>query len=97
MSSKKKLQQSGVTTEGKAVIGGVFFFFGTLGVPLEDICQVFKEENLVIDWRDFIEGAVKDGPQVDRIISRISEATLEIFGSQASEEIVSKLESYFNS
>jgi alanyl-tRNA synthetase len=65
---------SGKTEDNKNVISGVFKFYDTVGLPLPDVLNYLKDNNLVCDWEDFINTAKKSGWKKSTLISRVKEA-----------------------
>ena len=55
------IRQTGITTDNRIVLGGVFPLVGTHGIPLEIVLAYFKERGRVVDWPEYIGGALKDG------------------------------------
>jgi len=75
------LQISGKTTDGKEVISGVFRFYETYGLPLTDIFYLIdKEDNAVPDALDLYQSMLIAGMQKDRIISKLREPYVDVFG-----------------
>lgn len=75
------MQQSGLTIEGLPVYSGVFPLVGTHGVPLEIVLDHFRQTGRVVDWPDYIDGAMKDGHKPRTIKSRILTAVGDVYGS----------------
>lgn len=74
------IRQSGITTEGLPVLANVFSLVGTHGIPLEIILYKFQQEGIVVDWEDYIKGALKDGHNPKTIKARILAAVGDVYG-----------------
>lgn len=96
MAKKKKtyLTEAGKTPEGRTVLAGVGLMCFTAGVPLEVILQYFMDSDLVVDWADYIDLALKDGHNPQTILSRIESAVGEVYGPQYREEVVLRARNY---
>jgi len=66
--------QSGITTEGKAVLAGMYKYCGTYGLPLGILIDELTRCNCVIDWCDFITDMSHEGAKPRTIRARILEA-----------------------
>lgn len=75
--SKRILNLSGYTTDGKKVVNGVFKLVDECGISLTDIFIYFDKNNLQIDWQDFIKFAFKQGMTVKSLFAKIEEAFLD--------------------
>ena len=82
----------GVTTEGNPVLRGMFYFQGTVGLPLELVLFWLQQKNYVMDWEDWVFGAFKDGWNPKTIEARSSSAVLEIYGKTYHEQWSSRME-----
>ena len=71
MKKKIRFDISGKTVDGKLVVSGLFKIVETYGIPLTDALIVLKESDLVVDWIDYYESAVKSGMKSDRILERL--------------------------
>ncbi len=80
-SEKQYLRVSGITSDGKALIAGVFDFETTIGLPLEIILLTFKEKDKMVDWVDYYKAAVLFGMKHERIINRMQEANTAVYGA----------------
>jgi alanyl-tRNA synthetase len=74
---KVHLTNQGKTEDGRMVIGNVFQFIDTLGIPLGIVYDVLKREGCVIDWAVFIENALNAGWNPDTVKARILDTLLE--------------------
>jgi alanyl-tRNA synthetase len=86
------MQQSAVTTEGQPVMAGVFPLVGTHGIPLEVILHRFKESGQVVDWPDYVAGALADGHKPRTVKARIAAAVGDIYGPDHREAVETRLE-----
>lgn len=72
------LRRSGKTIDGQPVMAGVQILTGTHGVPLEVVIDLFKSRGWVVDWLDYIDGALKDGANPRTVRARILSAVGEV-------------------
>lgn len=87
---------SGITTDGKPVLGQTFHLVGTHGLPLEVIISFFQENDIVIDWPDYVRGALKDGHKPRTIRARIAAAVGDVYGAAYRNEVEKRLDKLFN-
>lgn len=59
--SNKFLRQTGVTEDGRRVMGGIFEFYSTRGVPLDSVLSGMRVRGFEIDWLDLHDRAVEEG------------------------------------
>lgn len=71
LKNKHKPRVVGKTTDGKLVIGNLFFIVESRGVLLEDAINRFYSSNYVIDWLNFYEDGVKKGWNDKTILNKI--------------------------
>lgn len=89
------MHQSGITTDDRPVLAGVFPLFGTHGLPLDIILAELNARGLVVDWPDYVAGALSDGHKPPRIRSRIVEAVEDVMGTEVSREVGKRLDLLF--
>lgn len=89
------LKVAGKTDEGKLVMSGVGVLCFTQGVPLELILHHFREHNLVVDWLDYIQTALKDGHKPQTIQSRMEAALGDVMGKAYTEEVMKRARCLF--
>lgn len=92
---KKILTSNGKTTDDKLVIGNVFSLIGSHGLPLEVVLNWANENNLIIDWVNYIEGALKDGAKIETVKARISSAVADVHGPKYRDEVMKRVEIFF--
>lgn len=85
------MKQNGVTTDGLSVMSGMFKYAGTHGIPLDFILMHLKKNNQVMDWIDYIKGALKDGHKPKNIKAKILSAVGDIYGPIYRNEIEKRL------
>jgi len=90
------MNQSGVYMVPKPVMADVFPLVGTHGVPLEIILDFFKEREMVMDWPDYIRGALKDGHNPRTIKARITSAVGDVYGASYRDAVEERLNIIFN-
>ncbi len=76
-----------LTIENKPVMDGMFTYYGTHGIPLENILYWLKTNDAVMDWVDYIKDAIKDGHNPRTIASKIDAAVSEIYGRVYADEV----------
>lgn len=74
---KVHLTDNGRTEDGRIVVGNVFQFIDTLGVPVHTVYDVLVSKNMVIDWPVFVESAINAGWNHHTIHSRILDTLLK--------------------
>jgi hypothetical protein len=84
------MKVSAKTPEGHAVISGVGTLCFTHGVPLEIVLGFFKDNDLVVDWFDYIRTALLDGHNPRTVRARIDSSTADIYGGAYAKEVVSR-------
>jgi alanyl-tRNA synthetase len=71
---------SGITPEGRLVVSDAFKFVGTHGLPLDVLLHVLKQNDLVVDWIDFVDDARADGWKYRTIRARVIAAVADVYG-----------------
>lgn len=89
------LRHVGKTKYEEPVFAGVQIMTGTHGVPLELVLGMFQDRGWVVDWLDYIAGALKDGANPRTIRARILSAVGEVYGSQYLREFTQELDKWF--
>lgn len=74
------MQQIGVTSENKKIMGGVFKFYDTYGLPLSIVFDVLISKNMIPSWIHFIMDAKKSGWKKRTVDSRVREAIIDTYG-----------------
>ena len=74
---KVHLTDNGRTEDGRIVVGNVFQFIDTLGVPLGVVYDVLVGKNMLIDWDVFVTEAMDAGWNHSTIYSRVLDAMLK--------------------
>lgn len=70
-----RLTMAGKTPEGGLVIGNVFAFYETHGLPLSDILfRLWHDNGCLPDWVGLVDDMVKSGRSLDRTMVTIVEA-----------------------
>jgi hypothetical protein len=75
-------------------MAGVQIMTGTHGIPLEVVLGLFKDQGLVVDWPDYILGAIKDGANPKNVRAKIVSAVGEIYGPVYLTEFEKRLASF---
>lgn len=92
---KKPLLLLSGESEDKTIINNVFHFYETHGLPLDVIFICLMERNIVPNWINFYQAAIKAGMKHSRIISKLDEAISDSFGKEISDVVISRLDSIF--
>ena len=93
--NKSSFYQTGITTDDKPVLGGVYSFFETQGLPLDVIFICFMERGWIPDWIELYKDAHKAGMKHARILSKLEEAIADSFGKHWSDIVISRLDNKF--
>ena len=90
------LIQTGITTDGKMVLDGIWYAFETYGLPLDIIISICKERDAIPDWILLYQQMKKSGMKHDRIISKLEESISDsFFGKEFCNVVVSRLDEIF--
>lgn len=71
MKKRNPLKQIGITTEGKAVMGGLFAMADTHGFPLEDSIGLCVQLGCCPGLYDYIESAMRAGWSKEKAVKRV--------------------------
>lgn len=86
-----------MTTDGKKVIGGVYSFYETTGLPLDVIFEHLRTKNSVVSWIDFYKDAIKAGMRHTRVLSKLEESICDVWGKAFYDVVEDKLNLIFSS
>ena len=93
--SKPLLQITGKTIDGSLTFSNVFALVGTHGLPLDVVLGYFKDNNLTIDWIDYIQNSINDGAKLDGVKVKILMAVTDVYGrdyKRKFEEVLNKID-----
>ena len=90
------MHQTATTTDNYPVLAGVFPLVGTHGVPLEIVLDFFQRRGMVMDWPDYIAGALADGHKPRTIKARILAAVGDVYGPDHRKAVAERLERFFS-
>jgi hypothetical protein len=76
------------------VVRGIHFVVSSIGLPLEFVLEVLQKNNMLVDWIDYYENAVKQGSKSDRIVERIHNCVNDFYGIETGNGIIKRLKSY---
>ncbi len=93
---KETINVVGTTPEGKSVVQGAFYFVETHGIPLDMVIEHLENKNMIIDWCDFYEDALKNNWGVRTIFTKIEMALLDLYGRDYAENVLCRLHHYLN-
>lgn len=83
--------QVGVTNDDTKVFSGVFKFFETHGMPLDELLQLLKERNHLPSWLHFYDEARAAGMKHDRILSKLDPAISDVYGPKYRDAVLGRL------
>jgi len=81
----KSLIKTGVTADGKDVIGGWFYMVTTYGVPLDMVVSFLDNSGHMPDWLDFYYTAIREGWHPERTIGRLRLVVADVYGPDFAE------------
>jgi len=90
--SKVLLRFIGRTTDGRTVVAGAYRYCETTGLPLSDLLETLRDRKAVVSWLDYCGEALVAGMEYERILSRIGEALVDVFGPSYRDIVMKKLE-----
>lgn len=85
MARKKLTWQSGVTTDGRPVVAGLYAFYETHGVALGLVVEALHARGAAPDWADFYHAARAAGVGRESVREKVRAAVAEVHGPGASE------------
>ena len=80
------LKVTGKTEDGKLVIGGVFKLNDTYGLPLEITLDKLNEKNMLPDWIEFWQSAMKAGWTQERTWIMLTSSIGDVLGPEFRKE-----------
>lgn len=86
------LYVTGKTSDGKVMLGGVFRFFETHGMPLDELFQLLDQRDNLPDWLAFYDEAKAAGMKRDRILSKLEGVIDDSYGHDFRVEVIRRLE-----
>tara|TARA_Y100000310_G_scaffold332803_1_gene409076 strand:+ start:598 stop:891 length:294 start_codon:yes stop_codon:yes gene_type:complete len=81
----------GKTKSGLYVVSNTYYYYNTYGIPLEYIVLFLAKYGYIIDWLDLLSDAVDMGMKQSNIISKIRNATLDVYGKDISDSIIKRI------
>lgn len=88
----KKLYIVGKTVDNKLVVGGVFYLYDSLGLPLCNILDMLNGKGWVPAWDIFLQDALDSGWKLDTILRRVKEGLVDIYDKQKTTRIMDNIE-----
>lgn len=64
------------------------------GLPLEDCLQILKQNDLIVDWIDFIEDSIKYEWKMERTLIRIETSVEEVYEKEYCREVMKRIEGW---
>lgn len=89
--AQKILRPSGLTTNNKLVLHGVYKLCASNGISLVDILHHFNKNNLIVDWEEYIENAFDESNDPYSLLTNIEHAVKDVYGKEYWNDIVEKL------
>ena len=80
--------QSGITSDNKKVISGVYKMFDSHGIPLDIIFSILKDKNMIPNWIHLYKDCRFVGMSHDRILSKIEEAINDSYGKEFGIQVI---------
>jgi hypothetical protein len=85
------LNVTGKTTDGKKVVGGVYRFYETHGLPLNIIFQILLDQGSVPDWLDIYDAALAAGMKHKRILAKLEPDIDDSYGYDFRVAVIERL------
>lgn len=63
-----------------------------LGLPLEYLLEILKENDMIVDWKEFYESSVKHCWKYKSLRERIYFSVCEIYGQEYRDEVIKRLD-----
>lgn len=82
----------GQTTDGKAVLAGVYKTFETHGLPLDILLDVLLQKDAIPCWMSFYREASAAGMKHERILSKLEGPLSDVYGGEFQKVVFAKLE-----
>ena len=82
----------GRTEDGRPVVGGVYRFYETYGLPLEVVFETLHEKGLVPCWIRFHRECVNAGMKHERILFKLDPALSDVYGSEFRDRVLQGLD-----
>jgi hypothetical protein len=86
----------GKTETGQLVVGDIFKFFDTHGLPLADIFSMCIVSDFQPCWINFYTQAKEHGWKHKTIMLRLADALNDSYGADYTKIVIERLESKFN-
>jgi len=84
----------GNTVDGKRVVGNVFRYVESRGIPLDIVFHKLYQHDLIIDWIDFYEDSQKAGWLIKTTLNKIEEGLIDAMGKEYTHEVLKRLRYY---
>ncbi|KKN60279.1 hypothetical protein LCGC14_0533290 [marine sediment metagenome] len=85
------LPQVGITTDGKRIIGGVYEFHETYGMPLQGLFCWLADRDMVPDWINFYHEACRNNMKHDRIMTKLRDPLEDAWGTEFADVVCDTL------
>ena len=82
----------GKTQNGKTVVAGVYEFHETYGMPLDFLLSYLYDKDIIPDWVDMYNWAIKNNMKHDRIISKLIDPIEDSYGKEFAISVKQTLE-----
>ena len=78
--------------EGKAIVVNVFRVCETYGIPLDVVLLHIEQHGGMVSWIDYYAEAESAGMKHGRILSKLSEAIVDVWGKDFRDVVIARLE-----
>jgi hypothetical protein len=82
----------GRTPQGVGVYAGVYKFFETQGLPLDILFSMMRDRDMLPCWMSFYKEARAAGMKHERVLSKIGEAALDVWGREFRDVVLERLQ-----
>lgn len=88
------LTVEGRTEDGRLVVGGVYHFYETHGIPLDALLSVLNSRDIVPSWVSFYQEARRAGMSPSRVLSMLEPHLLDALGAAYRDVVIGRLRRY---
>lgn len=87
----------GRTKDNKNVVAGVYKFYESVGLPLADIFAFLKSKQCIPSWLHFCQEAINAGMNINRIINKLEEPLVDIYGGAFTKIVLNTIQNHYSS
>ena len=92
----KLIRKLYVSPSGTMVLGNVWICKSAMGLPLDIVFECLKNNNAIPHWPQFIEQAIKEGINPDKLLSETKTAVIDVWGYESWKELNQWLKNYYS-